>query len=139
MRFLDANIFLRYLDTPTDDISRRRNVACSALFERVESGEEEITTSEVVLAEVFWVLTTKRHAGLPRPEVAEKMSAIIGFRGFRLSTKRRCQRALAMVHADPKLSFVDALVACTVKDLGHRLLAYDSDFDRIDGLTREEP
>jgi len=139
VRFADANIFLRYLETPADDTSRRRNVDCTALFERVESGEEELTTSEVVLAEVFWVLTTKRHAGLPRPEAAEKLSAVIEFRGFKLSTKRRCLRALAMVHADPKLSFVDALIACTVTELGYRLLAYDSAFDRIDGVTREEP
>ena len=54
MTFIDTNIFIRYM--ANDDKEKAR--ACFELFQRVKRNEEEVTTSESVLAEVeltrFW-------------------------------------------------------------------------------------
>lgn len=138
MRFLETNVFARYLDEPTDETTARWARDCTALFKRVEAGTEEVTTSEVVLSEVFWVMTAKR-IRMPRETAAARLRAIISFRGFKMPTKRRCIRALGFVIDDPRLSLVDALVAATVLEDDLVLLSYDTDFDRIDGVRREHP
>lgn len=97
-----------------------------------------MTTTEVVLSEVFWVMTAQR-IRIPRAEAAAKLRAILSFRGFKMPTKHRCVRALGLVIDDPRLSLVDALVATTVLEDDLVLLSYDTDFDRIDGVRREQP
>ena len=51
MRFVDTNIFIRYL---TGDDERKAQ-ACYELFQRVKAGEERVTTCEAVLTEVVHV------------------------------------------------------------------------------------
>ena len=70
MIFLDTNVFLRHLTASVDSASEHMRRAATAIFEAVERGEEEITTSEVVLHEVCFVLGEKAHYGLhPRPSL----------------------------------------------------------------------
>jgi predicted nucleic acid-binding protein len=64
--FVDANMFLRHLvqpATPQDQVNRRR---ATALFQRVEQGREQITTSEATIAEVGFILSAKTHYNSPR-------------------------------------------------------------------------
>ena len=50
MRFLDANVILRYLTR--DDETKAR--ACFALFQRLKRGEERVFTCEAILTEVVY-------------------------------------------------------------------------------------
>ena len=56
MRFLDTNVFLRYL-TGDDEIKAQ---ASYELFQRVSLGEEELFTCEAIVAEVVYVLSSPR-------------------------------------------------------------------------------
>ena len=56
MKFLDSNVILRYL-TRNDEVKAR---ACYELFQRLQRGEEELTTSEAIVAEVIYVLSSPR-------------------------------------------------------------------------------
>ncbi len=55
MRWLDTNIVLRFLTN--DDPAKAR--ACLELFQRVQRGDEELATSETIVAEVTYVLTSQ--------------------------------------------------------------------------------
>jgi hypothetical protein len=46
MKFLDTNIFLRYLVAPQTDEDQRKYERCLTLFQDAEAGRIEITTSE---------------------------------------------------------------------------------------------
>lgn len=56
-RFVDTNIFLRYL-IPEDP---GKTKACLALFQQVQRNQLQITTSEAVMAEVVYVLSSKSY------------------------------------------------------------------------------
>lgn len=139
MRFADANIFLRYLTRPVTPIDQQRFAACSALFARVLTGDEQITTSEVILAEVYFVLTSPRQYGLSASDAVGRLEPVVAMRGLRLQRKRIVLGALNRLATYPRLGFEDALVAATLQRSGMHLLSYDSDFDQLPGITREMP
>jgi predicted nucleic acid-binding protein len=139
MRFADANIFLRFLTQPVTPIDHQRWTACLSLFARVQRGDEAITTSEAILAEVFFVLTSPRQYGLAVVDVAARLDPILAMRGLKLPGKRIYRRALSLLATQPKLGFEDALIAARLQGTKMHLLSYDSDFDRVPGITREEP
>ncbi|HEY7063160.1 MAG TPA: PIN domain-containing protein [Chloroflexota bacterium] len=136
MRFLDANVILRYL-TGDDPV---KAAACLALFRRAEAGTEEITTCEAVISEVAYVLSSRAHYGLSHPDVSARLRPVIAMRGLRLPHKRTYLRALDVYAAHPALDFEDALIAAYMeRDRLTELYSYDTDFDRLPGITRVEP
>lgn len=141
MTFLDANYFLRYLVAPTSLASQAMHDTAAALFEAVERGEEDATTSEAILAEVTFVLASKHQYGLPAATVAAYLGPIIRLPHLKLppGQKRRYLRALDLWTAHPKLGFVDALTAATVEQSDLHLATFDADFDALPGIKRREP
>lgn len=119
MKFLDTNIFLRYL--VRDDLVKAR--ATRALFQRVRRGAEVGATSEAVVA-----------------EISARLRPLIALRGVRMSHKRTVLDALNVYAAHSFLDFEDALTVAHSKRLGiTEILSYDSDFDRIAGVQRVDP
>ncbi|MDP9365981.1 MAG: PIN domain-containing protein [Chloroflexota bacterium] len=139
MTFVDTNYFLRGLvrpETPRDEVMARE---AAALFRRAERGEEEITTSDAVLAEVAFVLSSPRQYNRPPDDIAARLKPILELRGFRLPQKRVVLRALDIWAASPRLGFVDALTASYAQEPGATLATFDSDFDDLPGITRYRP
>jgi uncharacterized protein len=98
VRFLDANVFLRYLTR--DDEAKAQ--ACYALLQRLKRGDEEVTTSEAIIAEVVHVLSSRVHYRLSPGEVATRVRPFLALRGLKLPHKRLYARALD-VYASPPL------------------------------------
>ena len=138
MTFLDANVFLRYLVTPTAPATQAMHEEATALFEAIERGAEEATTSEAVLAEVAFVLASPRQYNLPAADIAAYLGPIIRLPGLKLprGQKRRYLRALDVWAAHPRLGFVDALTVALVEHTAVALATFDADFDAIPGITR---
>jgi predicted nucleic acid-binding protein len=141
MTFLDANYFLRYLVAPTSPATQAMHDEATALFEAIERGDEEATTSEAILAEVAFVLASPRQYNLPAAAVAAYLASIIRLPNLRLprGQKRRYLRALDIWAANPRLGFVDALTVALVEHTTIELATFDADFDRIPGITRRQP
>ena len=136
MKFLETNVFLRYLTR--DDEAKAR--ACFELFRRTERGQEELTTSETIIAEVTHVLSSPR-AGyrLDHEDIRARLTPILSMRGLKLEHKRMFYRALDIYGSDPELDFEDAMAVAHVErqDLTE-IVSYDRDFDRISGIHRTE-
>lgn len=141
MIFLDANVVLRYLVAPATPEIRVMAETARALFAAVERGDEEITTTEVVLHEVTFVLNAKAHYALPVPTIARDLRTILHLPGFRLprGQKRLYLRALDLWESHPKLGLADAIVAASVEQRGIALASFDRHFDAIPGITRWRP
>jgi predicted nucleic acid-binding protein len=138
---LDANIFLRYLVDPDAPANEQRQQKATDLFNAIERGEIQATTTEAVLAEVCFVLASKRQYGVPSGEIAEILSPILRLRGLRLPRghKRLYTRALELWSTHPKLGFVDALTTALVEDSDIELATFDRDFDEFQHIKRWIP
>ncbi|MGH2532545.1 MAG: PIN domain-containing protein [Thermomicrobiales bacterium] len=141
MIFLDANVFLRYLVEPTSPETRSMQEMASALFDAVERGQEDVTTTEVVLHEVAYVLASRKHYNVPAPEIAAYLAPILRMPGMKLprGEKRLYLRALDIYVANPKLEFADSIVAARAERLGVPLATFDDDLARLPFVTRWQP
>ena len=137
MRFLDTNVILRYLTR--DDEAKAK--ACFELFQRVKEGSEEVFTSEAIITEVVYVLSSKRGPyRLSHEEIRSILVPIITLRGLKLAHKRLYLRALERYVASPFLDIEDAVsIAHMERNSIREILSYDTDFDRIPNLKRVEP
>jgi len=136
VKFLDANIFLRYL--VSGDEKKARD--CLALFQRVQAGDEVVTTSEVIVAEVAYVLRSRAHYGLTPAEIGARLKPLLALRGLKLDHKGACLRALEAWESHPAIDFEDALAVAHMERQGlTELYSYDTDFDRIGNVRRVEP
>lgn len=137
MRFLDTNVVLRYLTR--DDEAKAE--ACYRLFQRVQSGEEELYTCEAIVTEVVYVLSSSRAPyRLSHEEIRSRLVPILTLRGLRLPQKRIYLQALDLYATFPFLDFEDALAAAHMERRGiTKIVSYDKDFDRLPGVGRVEP
>lgn len=135
MRFVDTNVFIRFLTG--DDADKAR--ACFELFQRVKRGQDQVTTSEAVLAEVVYVLSSKLYKQAPA-EISARLKPILTLRGLHLPHKRGYLAALDLYASIPGLDFEDALTVTQMHREGMvEIFSYDTDFDRVPAITRIEP
>lgn len=135
MPFVDTNIFIRHL-TNDDPVKAR---ACFELFKKAERNEITLTTSEAVIAEVVFVLSSKRLYNLTRDEIRTLLYPILSLRGLKLTYRKTFLRALDL-YASSSLDFEDTLlIAQMERQKETEIYSYDRGFDRITGITRFEP
>jgi predicted nucleic acid-binding protein len=132
-KFVDTNIFLRYL-TGDDHPKYER---CRGLFKRAVEGEFGLSTSVMVIAELIWTLLS--YYKVPKAEVVEKVSVIIGSENIFIPDKNLLADALVL-YAQKNIDFIDAYNAVFMKYHGFReIYSYDEDFDMIADIERKEP
>lgn len=139
MIFVDANVFLRAFVHPTTPRDQAWAREAIDLFRAVRAGQEELTTSDAVLAEVAFVLASPRQYGLAPADIAARLKPILVLRGCRAAQKGVWLRALDIYESLPALGFVDALSVAYAERPGVVLATFDSDFDTIPGITRWRP
>jgi len=132
-KFVDANIFLRYLTK--DDPSKYER--CRAMFKRALEGEITISTSGMVIAELIWTLLS--YYKISKAEVIEKVSVILGTGSLFIPDKDVLVDALVL-YARKNIDFIDAYNAVFMKYQGLReIFSYDADFEAIEDIERKEP
>jgi predicted nucleic acid-binding protein len=133
MIFVDSNVILRYFISSSEPhlIQLRRKAV--ALFDAVGRGELAITTSEVVLHEVAYVLTSKRIYGVPRADVADYLTIIVNLPGMKLprGEKRLFLQAIDSFGRHPNIKMADALVLARAQKQRIPLATFDRALDRL--------
>ena len=138
MTFLDTNIFLRYLTKMRGQEEKAQ--ACFALFQRVREGEAVVTTCEAVVCEIFFVLCSPRQYNLSHEDAVARVRPLLALGNLKLTNKRVYLRAMDVFAAAPFLDFEDAvIVAHMERQRITEVLSYDTDFDSIRNIDREEP
>lgn len=136
MRYLDANVFIRY--ATEDDIEKA--LAAQQLFNRVARGEERVALLEVTVAEVVFVLGSKALYAMSHQDIADRLRALLTHRNVQMSHKGRCLHALDLFAEHQSLSFGDAMICAAALDEDEaEVYSYDRGFDRVPGVTRLEP
>ncbi len=136
MQFVDTNIFLRHLTG--DDPKKAR--ACFELFQRADRKEVAITTSEAVIAEIVYVLSSSRQLyTLSREEIRARLYPLLCLRGLKIPYRKVYLRALDL-YATYSLDFEDAVtIAQMERQKITEIISYDRGFDRVPTVKRTEP
>ena len=137
MKFLDTNVIIRYLTRDDEEKAE----ACYRLFQQVSSGEEILLTCEAIVAEVVYVLSSRRTGyGLNHEEIRARLVPMLMLRGLRLPQKQVYIDALNIYASSSALDFEDALAVAHMQQNGiTEITSYDKDFDSILGIHRIEP
>lgn len=131
--FLDTNVILRHL--LRDD--EQKATASKELLARIERGQAKARTSDIVIAEVVFVL--ERTYRVPKEEIRDHLVPIILFPGLMLPKKRLFLRVFEL-YIGKNISFADAYNAALMEKLKITDIAsYDPHFDRIERIRRFEP
>ncbi|HEV2109149.1 MAG TPA: type II toxin-antitoxin system VapC family toxin [Thermomicrobiales bacterium] len=139
MIFIDANYFIRAIVVQVTPQDRIMADHAMTLFRRIAASEVEATTSEAILAEVIFILSSRRHFNLRPDEISARIKPFLQLPGLRLPQKRIYFRALDLYVSFPNLRFVDALCAAYSEQPGMELATFDRDFDRVPNLVRYQP
>jgi len=132
-RFVDTNIFLRYL-TKDDPLPYER---CREVFRKATEGKMTLLTSAMVIAELIWTLLS--YYKVPKAEVIEKISIIISTKNLFISDKEILADALVL-YSRKNIDFIDAYNAILMTRHGlDRIYSYDTDFDTVEEIKRDEP
>lgn len=132
-RFVDTNIFLRYLTA--DD--KTKYTKCKQLFERAVSGKETLVTTDMVIAELIWTLLS--YYKVSKIEVIEKISIILNTPNLQIKNQKILMEAI-LLYSNKAIDFIDAYNAVSMKhDKLEELYSYDKDFEDIEFVKRLEP
>ncbi len=134
-RFLDTNIILRHLlnDDPEE------SPACFALIEAIEQGTVLAWTSHLVIAEVVFVLSSKRTYNLSRPEVRDRLLPLINLPNLKIAQKRLFGRIFELYTSLP-IDYIDCYHAALLEGRPEpELYSYDGHFDQVKDVRRFEP
>ncbi len=132
--FVDANVFLRYLTN--DDPEKADRV--EALLSRARRGEIRLVTTELVLAEVVWVLESSYD--MKDHDIAPMIKAILDTPGIETVNGGIVGRALEIYRAH-HVDFIDAYIAALMEKRNiPDIFSFDKKhMGRIKALNRKEP
>jgi predicted nucleic acid-binding protein len=137
MRFVDANVFLRHLTQ--DDPAMAAE--CTALLREVEQGRLRVWTSDLVVAEVVFVLESPAGAGYryARKDIRAALLPLVLMPALVLPSKRFYPRIFAL-YTTHNIDFIDAYNAAHIEaSVPPELYSYDRHFDRIQTVKRLLP
>jgi predicted nucleic acid-binding protein len=136
VRFLDTNIFLRYLLGDIPD----KSLACLDLFEAIEDGREQATTCEAVITEIVYVLRSTKLYGWVPGEIRDMLQPVLSLPGLHIQYRDVYLQALDLIVDHPFLDMEDAICKAHMDRLGiSEIYSYDKHFDRVAGVQRVIP
>lgn len=135
--FIDTDVIIRLL-TGDDPVKQEK---ADKLFQQVEQGTLTVAAPDTVIADAVFVLSSPRLYKLSRQEVASLLIPIVRLPGFHVKNSRTVITALTLYGYGPtKIDFGDAMIAASMQQSeSHTVYSFDTDFDRIPGITRKEP
>lgn len=133
--FIDTDVIIRFFTG--DDPAKQ--AAATALFEQVEQGLLTIQAPDTVIADAVYVLSSPRLYHIARNDIRDMLATLVRLPQFQIPNRLSVLQALDL-YASTKLDFGDTLIIASMEQQGSQLLySYDTDFDRIQSITRQEP
>lgn len=124
--FIDTSVFIRLL---TSDLKEKYEQS-KRLFELVESGKLIPYTSNIVLAEIIFVLT--RIYKFPKRNILKDTKVVLQTRNLTLLEETDSLQALKLFRKY-NAKYQDCLIATQVPR-GVKLVTYDKDFSKMKAL-----
>lgn len=114
--FVDTNVFLRFFVADVESFYKK----AKALFEGAERGEVKLVTSEMVIAEIVWVLES--YYGFLKEEIKEVIKTLLYAKGLKIMNSNLIKEAIEK-YLDNNLEFIDAYNGSLMKRKGYKRVA----------------
>lgn len=101
MRIVDANVFVRYF-TGDDESKRQKS---EELIKRIRDGLEDALTTEIIIHETCFILTSSRHYNRTHQEIRDIFYPLIQMSGLHVANKSLCLDALDIFATGEKIDF----------------------------------
>lgn len=137
MYYIDTNIFIRAMTG--DDIAKKE--ACQKMLRRISEREIVATTTESVLAEIVYVLSSKKVGyNLSREAIRSRLYPILQLSGLHINNRATYLKALDL-YVLHNIDFEDAiLLAYALENDGVTgIYSYDQKLGNNTGVTRLVP
>lgn len=127
--FVDTNVFLRFFVRDVESFYQK----AKDLFERAEKGVVKLETSDMVIAEIVWVLES--YYDFTKAEIKEVIDTILETKNIKVANHSRVKEAVNL-YASGKMDFIDAYNIAYIKEKGYRKVAtFDvKHFKNIEGI-----
>ncbi|MBA4370385.1 MAG: hypothetical protein C0418_02265 [Coriobacteriaceae bacterium] len=119
MRLADTNVLLGFV-MPSGE---RQTVALDTLVSGVESADERLVVTEVVLAEAVWVL--RSFYGWERGAIASALIELLSTPSLVAWDPAVAGAALGLMASDPRLDIADCLLAARARVDGDEVVTFD--------------
>jgi len=128
--FVDTNVFLRFF---VRDVEAQYEKA-RALFEKAEAGTIKLETSELVIAEIVWVLES--FYGFTRKEIAEVLTTLLASRNLKIANHTKISHA-AVLYTSGNMDFIDAYNIAYMRSKEYTKVAtFDvKHYKKVDGIS----
>jgi len=128
--FVDTNVFLRFF---VKDVPSHYEKAL-ALFEKAENGKIKLETSELVIAEIVWVLES--FYGFTRKEIVEVLTTLLASRNLKIANHAKIAHAVALYLAG-SMDFIDAYNIAYMRSKEYTKVAtFDvKHYKKVEGVT----
>ncbi len=128
--FVDTNVFLRFFVKDVEPLYEKAR----ALFEKAEAGKIKLETSELVIAEIVWVLES--FYGFTRKEIAEVLITLLSSRNLKIANSGRISDAVQL-YAAGNMDFIDAYNIAYMKSKEYAKVAtFDhKHYRKVEGIT----
>jgi predicted nucleic acid-binding protein len=125
-KIVDANVILRFFIRDNEEQFLR----AKAFIQRLELGKEHVLMTEIVFAEVVWVLNKVYE--VPRQEIADTFSKVIGYRGIRTMLEKEIFQESLRLYAKHSLDIQDVFLSVLSKNKGYPIITFDKhDFKKL--------
>ena len=125
-KYIDTNIFLRFIDGDTD---------CVSFLKKIVGGEKSYRVSAVVASELVWVLGSSYK--YKRQKIVGIVKAMLMMKG--LIWTADCDLIKAMDWFEKGMAkYNDCVIASAMKE-GDTIVSFDKEFDRFEKIKRVEP
>ncbi|MEW5996478.1 MAG: type II toxin-antitoxin system VapC family toxin [Candidatus Micrarchaeota archaeon] len=129
--FIDSNIFMNAIS-----LQAREGARCRDFMKKIAKGEQNSTTSVLVLDEVIWLILKNSST----ENAIATWERIISTPNLKILPIDQAVARLVPAFLKQGLDPRDAVHAATMKAHGiETILSYDRHFDSIKGITRQTP
>lgn len=128
--FVDTNVFLRFFIRDVESFYHK----AMSLFEKAESAQVKLETSDIVIAEIVWVLES--YYDFSKPEIREVVDTILETKNLKVANHSRVKEAIDL-YSSGKMDFIDAYNIAYMKAKDFKKVAtFDvKHFKNIEGIT----
>ena len=128
--FVDTNVFLRFFVRDVESFYHK----AKDLFEKAENGQLKLETSDMVIAEIVWVLES--YYDFLKPEIKEVIETILETKNLKVANHSRVKEAIDF-YSSGKMDFIDAYNIAYIKAKDFKKVAtFDiKHFKNIEGVS----
>lgn len=125
-KIIDTNVILRFLLGDNEEKFERSKI----FFEKLEFGADEVLLTEMVFAEVVWVLNKVYE--VPRKEIAENFAKLITCRGIKTVFEKDLFIESLNMYTTHSSDIQDVFLAVVAKDKECTIVTFDkTDFKKM--------